>query len=248
MIYRYIYKITCTAGSFKDKFYFGQHTTDNLDDGYKGTGTLIKKYYKKHPNDYIKEIISFHNTQEELNQAEYDIILPWLNNKMCLNLKEGGGNNKLSEETKSLISYKRKFQVITDEHKKHISESNIGKHHSEETKKKMSESMKGKNKGKHHSDESRQKMKESAKNRPPQSEETKKKHSESMKKYINEHPEEMELRYSKLKGENNGMYGKHHSDESRQKMKESQKNRYKDHPGVNKGKHRTVVDGHIRYI
>ena len=35
MIYRYTYKITCTAGTFKDKFYFGQHTTENLNDGYK---------------------------------------------------------------------------------------------------------------------------------------------------------------------------------------------------------------------
>ena len=75
MIYRYIYKITCTAGSFKDKFYFGQHTTDNLDDGYKGSGRKIGNYYKKHPNDYIKEIISFYNSQEELNKAEYDKTL-----------------------------------------------------------------------------------------------------------------------------------------------------------------------------
>ena len=28
-MYRYIYKITCTSGSFKDKFYFGQHTTED---------------------------------------------------------------------------------------------------------------------------------------------------------------------------------------------------------------------------
>lgn len=66
MTYRYIYKITCTAGSFKGKFYYGQHTTENLDDGYKGSGRKINDYYKKYPNDYIKEIISFHNSQEEL--------------------------------------------------------------------------------------------------------------------------------------------------------------------------------------
>ena len=30
MIYRYIYKITCTQGSFKDKFYFGQRITSKL--------------------------------------------------------------------------------------------------------------------------------------------------------------------------------------------------------------------------
>lgn len=68
MIYRYIYKITCTTGSFKDKFYFGQRTTyiDPSKDKYKGSGRKIGDYYKKYPNDYIKEIISFHNSQEEL--------------------------------------------------------------------------------------------------------------------------------------------------------------------------------------
>lgn len=126
MIYRYIYKITCTAGSFKGKFYFGQHTTNNLNDGYKGSGVKIIKYLKKHPNDYIKEIIAFYNTQEELNQAEYDIILPWLNNKMCLNLKEGGGNNKLSNESKKKISKNRKGIPTSKETRKKMSNSHNG--------------------------------------------------------------------------------------------------------------------------
>ena len=44
MIYRYIYKITCTTGSFKDKFYFGQRTTyiDPSKDKYKGSGRKIR--------------------------------------------------------------------------------------------------------------------------------------------------------------------------------------------------------------
>ena len=173
MIYRYIYKITCTAGSFKGKFYFGQHTTDNLDDGYKGSGRKIKDYFKKHPNDYIKEIISFYDTQEELNQAEYDIILPWLNNETCLNLKEGGGNNKLSNETK-----------------KKISASHKGILNSLETKNKMSKSLKGKkawNKGLKMSEEFKIKISECNKGRAawnkgiPMSEEIKVKISEAKK-------------------------------------------------------------------
>ena len=69
-----------------------------------------------------------------------------------------------------------------------------GKHHSEETKKKLSEAAKGRqgpNKGKH------------------LSEETKKKLSEAHK--------------GKQAGENNPMYGKHHSAESIQKMSEAKK-------------------------
>lgn len=144
MIYRYIYKITCTTGSFKDKFYFGQHTTDDLNDGYKGCGILIIKYYKKHPNDYIKEIISFHNSQEELNKAEYDIIHPWLGNELCLNMCEGGKGGPMFK----------------------------GHNHTEESKRKTTESLNkywsthdGPNKGKPNSIESRMKLSKTLKER-----------------------------------------------------------------------------------
>lgn len=168
MTYRYIYKITCTAGSFKDKFYFGQHTTENLDDGYKGSGRKLQRYYKKYPNDYIKEIISFYNTQEELNLAEYDIINPWLNNSMCLNLMEGGGNTgRPSVETRKKISL-----TLTGKEP-----GNKGKHGywhmTDEQKKKLSNSIKGHRnyrpglpspfKGKNHTKESIQKCKDANK-------------------------------------------------------------------------------------
>lgn len=170
MIYRYIYKITCTAGTFKDKFYFGQHTTKDLNDGYKGSGRKIGDYYKKHPNDYIKEIISFHNSQEELNKAEYEIIKPWLGNEMCLNICEGGYYGKPSYETRKKMSKSLKGRIspnkgrkFSDEWKSNISKShtglklgphskewtekiaaaNRGRKNSEETKRKISESCKG---------------------------------------------------------------------------------------------------------
>ena len=88
--FRYIYKITCLEGSWKGKFYYGKHTTDYLADGYFSSGILINKYKKKYPHGYIKEIISFHNSDDSLNKAEYDIIHPYLGTEKCLNLKEGG--------------------------------------------------------------------------------------------------------------------------------------------------------------
>lgn len=138
MTYRYIYKITCTAGSFKDKFYFGQHTSSKPSDRYKGSGKLITDYYKSYPNDYIKEIISYHNSQEELNQAEYDIIKEWL---VKLNSEVHKGIIP-SEETRKKMSLSRIGKKFTDEHKRNLSNSLKGHVISEETRKKISESHK----------------------------------------------------------------------------------------------------------
>lgn len=180
MTYRYIYKITCTAGSFKDKFYFGQHTTTNLDDGYKGSGKKINDYYKKHSKEYIKEIISYHNSQEELNQAEYDIIKEWLGNPMCLNLCEGGigGSKHHTEETKRKISESHKGKSPSN---KGLPAWNRGRkgywHPSEEQKQKHSLALKGRI----FTDEHKKNLSNSLKGHVI-SEETRKKISESHKK------------------------------------------------------------------
>ena len=81
----------------------------------------------------------------------------------------------------------------TEESKKKLSESRKGKTHSEETKKKMSESRKGENNGmygKHHTEETRKKQSENRAN---------------------------------MKKENNPFYGKHHTEEARKKMSEAHK-------------------------
>lgn len=157
MIY-YTYKITLTKGKLANHFYYGQHTTNNINDGYKGSGRIICDYYKKYKNDYIKEIINFYNNQDELNKAEYELIHPLLDNPMCLNLIEGGGKpigNKFhfgfkhTEETKQILIEKSKGNKShlgckhTEEQREHI---RIGRNkgYTEESKKKQSESMKGK--------------------------------------------------------------------------------------------------------
>ena len=100
-------------------------------------------------------------------------------------------------------------------------ESSIfGKHHSEETKKKMSETRKGEKHpfyGKHHSEESRRKMSEVRKGKH-HSEETKRKMGEirkgkKLKPFSKEHKRKI--------GE--ARKGKHYSDETKRKMSESHK-------------------------
>lgn len=117
--YKYCYKITLTQGSLKDHFYFGQHQTNNLDDGYKGRGRKVIDYYKKYPNDFKKEIVGFCNTTEELNKLEYDLIHPYLNDPMCLNLIDGGRVNTMSEECRNKISTSHKGKQTWMKGKKH---------------------------------------------------------------------------------------------------------------------------------
>ena len=86
-----------------------------------------------------------------------------------------------------------------------------GKKHSDESKRKMSESKKGKNHpmwGKIPSDETKNKISESNKGKK-KSDETKRKMSEA-----------------KIRSKSSGMLGKKHSDETKRKMSESQKDHY----------------------
>ena len=117
----------------------------------------------------------------------------------------------------------------------------LGKHHSEETRKKISEAFKGENNpmfGKHLSEETKQKMSESMKGKYF-SEETKRKISEANKGKALSEETKQKISETK-KGENNPMFGKRHSEETKQKMSEAQKGKNK---GKHKGKHWKLVDG-----
>lgn len=157
--------IVCTAGSWKNKYYIGQHTTKNLDDGYKGSGTLLKKYYKKYPNDYVKSIICFCDSQEQLDEREKYCISCCLDHKDCLNIAKGGKNyvginccyrmsqeeykNHCSNISKSLMGHKgaNPFCNMSDEDKQQWkienSKRHKGMHHTDVTKQKISKNKTG---------------------------------------------------------------------------------------------------------
>lgn len=105
----YTYKITLLKGSLAGYYYYGQHKTNNLNDGYAGSGRKIKDYYKKYGKiehqTYIKEIISFYNDEDELNQAEKDLIADrYETDELCLNMKGGGIQPKFNSEIKKKTS------------------------------------------------------------------------------------------------------------------------------------------------
>lgn len=150
----YTYKITLLKGSLAGHYYYGQHITDNINDGYAGSGRIIRDYYKKYGKvkneTYIKTILSFYKNQEELNNAEYELIgNKFETDKMCLNLRAGGNQCGRSEESKKICSEKLKGKKRTPETLEKMRNVNLGNRYAlghrlnDEQKKKLSDVHKG---------------------------------------------------------------------------------------------------------
>ena len=154
--YYYTYRVDCTAAGWEGYYYLGQHKTNNLDDGYKGSGTKLQEYYKQYPKDYTLTILEFYSNKTELNIAEQKLIGDlWKTDPYCLNLTTGGSTGGWDHCIGKHLS---------EEHKRKISEAELGRKLSEETKRKVSESKRGKptwNKGKKLSEDHKRKVAES---------------------------------------------------------------------------------------
>ena len=87
--YHYIYK---TTNLLSGKYYIGMHSTDNLEDGYLGSGTYLRRSINKHGKEnHSIEILEFLNSREELAARESEIVtLQEIAKKECMNLKVGG--------------------------------------------------------------------------------------------------------------------------------------------------------------
>ena len=169
--YHFIYK---TTNLLSGKYYIGMHSTDNLDDGYMGSGKRLRYSINKYGKDNHKvEILEFVDTRELLKLREEEIVnLNEIAKIDCINLKVGGSGGFSSEE--HMIKFIKSgseagVKILKEKHKnskfkekwcesRKIAWENLseikkeelikhldweGKNHSEETKKKMSESSKG---------------------------------------------------------------------------------------------------------
>jgi hypothetical protein len=84
-MYFTIYKIT---NLLDGKFYIGKHQTKKLDDGYFGSGKLLGRAIRKHGKEnFKKEILEVHDTEEAMNAAEKRLVVI---SEMSYNLCEGG--------------------------------------------------------------------------------------------------------------------------------------------------------------
>lgn len=94
-----LYRTTCKVNN---KFYVGKHQTENLDDGYLGSGILLRKAIRKYGKEsFVREILGTYSSAEELNAAEKSFITEEvLRDPNCYNLAIGGQGGFLGESVR----------------------------------------------------------------------------------------------------------------------------------------------------
>lgn len=134
--YHYVYKTVCiTTGHF----YYGIHSTNNLNDSYIGSGIKFLNYVRKYGwENFSKQIVQFVPTRELAFEIEKTLLTEAiLKDKMCLNLIEGGRGDKhnYDESFKDRISSTRKIRIEqgkiiptkhTEEHRAKLRQHNPG--------------------------------------------------------------------------------------------------------------------------
>ena len=173
-----VYKIT---NIINQKTYIGAHKTDFLDDDYYGSGHLIRRAIKKHGiKNFKKEILAVFDNEKDMFELEKKLVNEdFIQRKDTYNISIGGnGGNKLpkghftqdKDYLRSISPFhegspyygtvknghkaaNRRYLELCEEHggRWYDTPAFTGKKHTEETKRKMSASHKGKHDGKKNS-------------------------------------------------------------------------------------------------
>ena len=164
--YHFIYK---TTNKLNGKYYIGMHSTNNIDDGYLGSGKRLRYSIRKYGEEnFEREILEFFDSREELKKREEEVVnLEEIAKKDCMNMIVGGegGRGFTSEEArkgrevtnkkhghklsewgkKGQKSMYEKYGSVFKDSEKRCDWN--GRKHSNESKEKMSKSSKGLGKG-----------------------------------------------------------------------------------------------------
>jgi len=168
--FHFIYK---TTNNLSGKYYIGMHSTDNLEDGYLGSGKRLRYSINKYGEEnHSREILEFLDSRKELKRREEEIVnLNEIAKVECMNLKVGGdGGFSIEDATKGGYAFANRLKNDESLREKHSKTASItikktlskkwkdpnyrnatlsqinwtGRSHSIETRKKMSESSNNK--------------------------------------------------------------------------------------------------------
>jgi len=161
--YHFIYK---TTNLLTGRYYIGMHSTDDLNDGYMGSGKRLRYSVNKYGKENHKvEVLEFFKSRDELKKREKEVVtFNEIAKEDCMNLKPGGTGglsskkhlNNLRKGASDWMKKKWKEKKFREMHcklskkrmKQHHKNGKInyatftGKNHSVNTKKKMSEKAK----------------------------------------------------------------------------------------------------------
>ena len=145
----YLYKLT---NMLNDRIYIGVHKTKNINDGYMGSGKILRQAIERYGiENFEKEILEYFTDSESMLKREREIVTEdFLSRPDVYNLRRGGdggfdyiNKNKLNNTPESI---EKKRKTITMWHKNNDTsgEKNgfYGKNHTEETRELISKKRK----------------------------------------------------------------------------------------------------------
>jgi hypothetical protein len=152
-MFHFVYKTTHTSG----KYYIGRHSTEDIEDGYLGSGRWVKSIKDK--SSLSREILHYYKDTDELIENETKIIQENIDHPLCMNWNDRGvgwsskyNPSKLNPQRMAGDKNPMKKEVnrkkVSEAHKEAYrtgkrKPSHLGKCLSEETKRRISEAKRG---------------------------------------------------------------------------------------------------------
>lgn len=89
-MYHFVYKTTNITNG---KYYYGVHSTSDINDGYLGSGHALRRAIEKYgPSNFVREIIALVDDRDEALQIEKEIVNGQIvEDERCYNIALGGG-------------------------------------------------------------------------------------------------------------------------------------------------------------
>jgi group I intron endonuclease len=135
-MFYYLYEI---RNNLDNKIYVGVHKTEDMNDGYMGSGKVIQRAIKKYGiKNFTKTILEVFNTPEEMYNREKEVVNEeFLLREDVYNLRRGGFGGFDYINNSGIAKFKGKKH--TTETKTHLREISLGRESSQETKQKISD-------------------------------------------------------------------------------------------------------------